>query len=53
MNETAERMNADLGVHGRCRRGGVAEIVLGSVSHEMVLDSTLAVFLIPHRLEGK
>jgi hypothetical protein len=53
MNEAAERMNTDLGVHGRCQRGGVAEIVLGGVSHDLVLDCKLPVFLIPHRLEGK
>jgi hypothetical protein len=53
MNEAAERMNADLGVHGRCRRCGVAEIVLGGVTHELVLDSKLPAFPIPHRLEGK
>jgi nucleotide-binding universal stress UspA family protein len=53
MNESAERVNADFGVHGRCRRGGVAKIVLGSVSQELVLDRKLPVFLIATSPRGK
>ena len=35
-------------VLGRRGRGGVAELSLGSVSHELVLQSKRAVLLIPH-----
>lgn len=42
----ADRVNADLVVVGRRGRGGVAELVLGSVSHELVLSSKRPVLLI-------
>ena len=42
----AERENADLVVVGRRGRGGVAELLLGSVSHELVLNSKRPVLLI-------
>ena len=42
----ADRENADLVVVGRRGRGGVAELLLGSVSHELVLNSKRPVLLI-------
>jgi nucleotide-binding universal stress UspA family protein len=42
----ADRENADIVVVGRRGRGGVAELVLGSVSHELVLSSKRPVLLI-------
>jgi nucleotide-binding universal stress UspA family protein len=42
----ADRENADIVVVGRRGRGGVAELVLGSVSHELVLSSRRPVLLI-------
>ena len=42
----AERENAELIVVGRRGRGGVAELLLGSVSHELVLSSKRPVLLI-------
>ena len=42
----AERENADLVVVGRRGRGGVAELLLGSVSHELVLNSKRPVLLV-------
>ena len=44
----ADRVDADVIVVGRRGRGGVAELVLGSVSHELVLQSRRPVLLIPH-----
>ncbi len=46
--DTAERENADLVVVGRRGRGGVAELILGSVSHELTLQSKRPVLLISH-----
>ena len=52
--EVAERENADLIVAGRRGRGGVAELVLGSVSHELVLGTKRPVLLIsPESRAGK
>jgi nucleotide-binding universal stress UspA family protein len=48
----AEGMDADLVVLGRRGRGEVAELVLGSVSHEVALHSTLPVLLIPNHTVG-
>lgn len=45
--DVAEAEGADLIVVGRRGRGGFAELVLGSVSHELVLHSNVAVLLIP------
>ena len=42
----ADRENADIIVVGRRGRGGVTELVLGSVSHELVLRSKRAVLVI-------
>jgi nucleotide-binding universal stress UspA family protein len=47
--EVAEREKADLVVVGRRGRGGVAELLLGSVSHEIVLHSKRPVLLIPQK----
>jgi nucleotide-binding universal stress UspA family protein len=52
VNRVAEGMNADLIILGRRGRGGVAELVLGSVSHELVLQSKRPVLLIPHHEDG-
>jgi nucleotide-binding universal stress UspA family protein len=50
----AERENADLVVVGRRGRGGVAELLLGSVSHELVLSSKRPVLLIsPDKARGR
>ena len=43
----AEDVNADVIVVGRRGRGGVAELVLGSVSHELVLHAKRPILLIP------
>ena len=47
LNEIAERSGADVIVVGRRGRGGVAELVLGSVSHELTLHAHRPVLLIP------
>jgi nucleotide-binding universal stress UspA family protein len=46
--DVADQVDADVIVVGRRGRGGVAELVLGSVSHELVLQSRRPVLLIPH-----
>jgi nucleotide-binding universal stress UspA family protein len=46
ISSVAERENADVIVTGRRGRGGVAELLLGSVSHELVLQSKKPVLLI-------
>jgi nucleotide-binding universal stress UspA family protein len=46
IGEVAERENADVVVVGRRGRGGVAELLLGSTSHELVLHSTRPVLVI-------
>ena len=43
----AERENADIIVVGRRGRGGVAELLLGSASHELVLHSRRPVLVVP------
>jgi nucleotide-binding universal stress UspA family protein len=53
INDVADRFNADVIVLGRRGRGGVAELVLGSVSHELVLHSKRPVLLIPHDKDGE
>jgi nucleotide-binding universal stress UspA family protein len=42
----ADRVDADIVVVGRRGRGGVTELVLGSVSHELVLHSKRPVLVI-------
>ncbi|HEY8864208.1 MAG TPA: universal stress protein [Candidatus Dormibacteraeota bacterium] len=42
----ADRENADIVVVGRRGRGGVAELLLGSASHELVLHSNRPVLVI-------
>ena len=44
--EVAERENADVIVVGRRGRGGVAELLLGSASHELVLHSRRPVMVV-------
>jgi|SRR5579859_7593648 len=44
--QVADRVDADLIVVGRRGRGGVTELVLGSVSHELVLGSKRPVLVI-------
>ena len=44
--QIAESVNADVIVIGRRGRGGVAELVLGSVSHELVLHSKRPILVI-------
>ena len=44
--QVADRVKADVIVVGRRGRGGVAELVLGSVSHELVLHSKRPILVI-------
>ena len=44
--QIADSVNADVIVIGRRGRGGVAELVLGSVSHELVLHSKRPILVI-------
>ena len=44
--DVAERENADIIVVGRRGRGGVAELLLGSTSHELVLHSKQPVLVV-------
>jgi K+-sensing histidine kinase KdpD len=46
ITQVADRVNADLIVVGRRGKGGVAELVLGSVSHQLVLHSRRPVLVI-------
>jgi nucleotide-binding universal stress UspA family protein len=46
ISDVADRENADLVVVGRRGRSGVAELLLGSTSHELVLHSKRPVLLI-------
>jgi nucleotide-binding universal stress UspA family protein len=48
-----DRENADLIVVGRRGRGGVAELLLGSVSHELVLNSKRPVLLISTKIRAR
>ncbi len=47
--QVADREKADLIAIGRRGRGGVAELLLGSVSHEIVLHSKRPVLLVPRK----
>lgn len=46
VNQVAEEANADVVLVGRRGRGGVAELLLGSVSHELVLHCRRPVLVI-------
>ena len=50
--KVADSVDADIVVLGRRGRGGVAELVLGSVSHELVLHAKRPVLLIPNGAAG-
>jgi nucleotide-binding universal stress UspA family protein len=45
--QTAEAMQADMIVCGRRRRGGVAEMLLGSTSHELSHHAKVPLVIIP------
>jgi len=49
--QVADSIDADVIVVGRRGRGGVAELVLGSVSHELVLHSKRPILLISTALQ--
>lgn len=51
--KVADELNADLIVVGRRGRGGVAELVLGSVSHELVLHSKRPILVISANPPGR
>jgi nucleotide-binding universal stress UspA family protein len=56
ITQVADRVNADVIVVGRRGRGGVAELVLGSVSHQLVLHSKRPVLVIeaaPRKAPGR
>jgi len=46
ITDVADRENADVVVVGRRGRSGVAELLLGSTSHELVLHSTRPVLVV-------
>jgi nucleotide-binding universal stress UspA family protein len=46
INDVADRENADMVVVGRRGRAGVAELLLGSASHELVLHSKHPVLVV-------
>ena len=46
ISDVADRENADMVVVGRRGRGGVAELLLGSTTHELVLHSKRPVLVI-------
>jgi nucleotide-binding universal stress UspA family protein len=49
--QVADSIDADVIVVGRRGKGGVAELVLGSVSHELVLHSKRPILLISTALQ--
>jgi nucleotide-binding universal stress UspA family protein len=52
ITEVADRENADMVVVGRRGRSGVAELLLGSTSHELVLHSKRPVLVISTKNAG-
>ncbi len=52
VNEVAEEVDADVVLVGRRGRGGVAELLLGSVSHEVVLQSRRPVLVVSSAPNG-
>jgi nucleotide-binding universal stress UspA family protein len=48
-----DKVDADLIVVGRRGRGGIAELVLGSVSHELVMHSKRPVLVISGPVQGQ
>ena len=53
IKDVAEREGADIIIVGRRGRGGVAELVLGSVSHELAVHARLPLLLIEPEPAGK
>jgi nucleotide-binding universal stress UspA family protein len=53
ISDVANRENADIVVVGRRGRGGVAELLLGSTSHELVLHSKRPVLVISAKTSVK
>jgi nucleotide-binding universal stress UspA family protein len=51
--QVADSTDADVIVVGRRGRGGVAELVLGSVSHELVLHSKRPILLISTAVQAR
>ena len=49
INKVADEVSADVVLVGRRGRGGVAELLLGSVSHELVQHSTRPVLVISRK----
>jgi nucleotide-binding universal stress UspA family protein len=53
INQVADEVDADILLVGRRGRGGVAELLLGSVSHELVLHSKRPVLVISSPPKGR
>jgi nucleotide-binding universal stress UspA family protein len=53
ISDVADRENVDIVVVGRRGRGGVAELLLGSTSHELVMHSRHPVLVISAKTSAK